>query len=155
MNEQKPILTARYQVITNDLFTGENIDDLTGSANPRNIIELICTQEMTAAAPVLSEEERQTVNKIANMYFDMDLESDITDINWDGLWEKLPDFLEIPEIAESETMSGDICVILDIVAEKNLFDYEEYAIPLVRDFGRILCCSDKADLVIRRLMKDF
>ena len=139
-------LSAYYQEYGRESHTSNEHE-------PRNIIELICTQAPTDPDLVLNTEEQKTVNKIAEMYI-KDLESDIVNINWDALLEKLLELLEIPEIANSEKMYGDISDVLELAKEQDYYNYEECVMPLVKDYGRILSYSSQADLVIRRMIKE-
>jgi len=139
-------LNAYYQVYGSE-------DYPMNEQEPRNIIEVLCTQAPTDPYLVLNEEEQKTVNKIAEMYF-KNLESDIVDINWDALLEKLPELLEIPEIANSEKMYGDISNVLELVKKQDYHNYEECVMPLVRDYGRIISYSNQADLIIHRMLRE-
>ena len=137
MNRENIVVTARYQVKTEDLID-RSIDFTAAIAEyvattDTYIIDLICRQKNLRATIPVSSVERIILGMVLAAFHRMEFDDLLINRDRDGLEKALLELSQMPEIRRSEKLSFDIGVILARLQYKEDFDFLEDMIPLIKD----------------------
>ena len=146
-NNSDTVITARYQVNTEDLANrpadiSAGVKDFE-NATDFDIIEELCTNELLGLERTLTPSEIQTVKMVVEKYCEYNIRELLMNGQRDEAILRLESFLAIPAVSGSEKLSADLKDLITLIRRFPGFNFDNRYMEFNDDMVNLMAYYQK------------